>query len=50
LVGFVVESLGDNNRSPFIITNYEIVDIYDLEVNFKAEFNASNKDLYQGGK
>ena len=50
LVGFVVDSLGDNNRSPFIIKDYEIVDIYDLEVNFKAEFNASNKDLYQGGK
>ena len=46
LVGFVVDSLGDNNRSPFIIKDYEIVDIYDLEVNFKAEFNASNKDLY----
>ena len=50
LVGFVVDSLGDNNRSPFIIKDYEIVDIYDLEVNFKAEFNASNKDLYQGAK
>lgn len=47
LVGFVVESLGDNNRSPFIIKDYEIVDIYDLEVNFKAEFNASNRDIYK---
>ena len=47
LVGFVVDSLGDNNRSPFIIKDYEIVDIYDLEVNFKAEFNASNRDIYK---
>tara|TARA_Y100000991_G_C21859802_1_gene300399 strand:- start:30 stop:668 length:639 start_codon:yes stop_codon:yes gene_type:complete len=50
LIGFVVESLSGDNRSPFIIRDYELVDIYNLEVNFKAEFNASNKDLYQGGK
>jgi len=46
LIGFVVESLSGDNRSPFIIKDYELVDIYNLEVNFKAEFNASNKDLY----
>lgn len=46
LVGFVVESLSGDNRSPFIIKDYELVDIYNLEVNFKAEFNASNRDLY----
>ena len=46
LIGFVVESLSGDNRSPFIIRDYELVDIYNLEVNFKAEFNASNKDLY----
>lgn len=46
LVGFVVESLSGDNRPPFIIKDYELVDIYNLEVNFKAEFNASNQDLY----
>ena len=49
LIAFIVDSILDNNRSPFIIKDYEIVDIYDLEVNFKAEFNASNRDIYQDG-
>lgn len=49
LIAFKVKSLGDDNRSPFIIQGYEIVDIHALQVNFKAEFNASNRDLYSGG-
>ena len=40
LVGFVVDSLGDNNRSPFIIKDYEIVDIYDL---IKVENNDKHR-------
>jgi len=47
LIGFVVESLENDNRSPFVIRGYEIVDIYNLQVNFKAEFNASNRDIYK---
>jgi len=46
LVGFEVESLGKNNRSPFIISDFEIVDLFDLKVNFKPEFNANNPMIY----
>ena len=46
LIGFEVESLGGSNRSPFRIVDYNIIDIYDMNVNFKAEFNTNNKELY----
>ena len=46
LIGFEVESLGGSNRSPFRIVDYNIVDIYDMNVNFKAEFNTNNRNIY----
>lgn len=46
LIGFEIKSLGGDNKSPFELVNYEIVDLYDLQVNFKAEFNANNSDVY----
>ena len=49
LIGFEVESLGGNNRSPFRIVDYSIVDIYDMNVSFKAEFNTNNKNIYNLG-
>ena len=46
LIGFEVESLGKNNRSPFMVKDFEIVDLFDLKVNFKPEFNANNPMIY----
>jgi hypothetical protein len=46
LIGFEIESLSGDNKSPFKLVNYKIVDLYDLQVNFKAEFNANNSDIY----
>lgn len=46
LIGFEVESKGESNRSPFIIKNFKIIDLYRLKVNLKPEFNASNIELY----
>ncbi len=46
LIGFEIKSLGGDNKSPFELIKYEIVDLYDLQVNFKAEFNANNSDVY----
>jgi hypothetical protein len=50
LIGFEVESLSGNNRSPFRIVSYTIVDIYEMSVQFKAEFNTNNKNLYTLGR
>jgi hypothetical protein len=47
LIGFEVESLGGSNRSPFRIEDYSIVDVYDMNVNFKAEFNTNNRNIYR---
>lgn len=47
LIGFEVESLGQNNRSPFIIKDFKIVDLYSLKVDLKPEFNASNPAIYK---
>ena len=47
LIGFEVESLGRNNRSPFLINDFKIIDLYKLKVNLKPEFNASNPDIYK---
>ncbi|PIT84885.1 hypothetical protein COU37_01345 [Candidatus Micrarchaeota archaeon CG10_big_fil_rev_8_21_14_0_10_45_29] len=46
LVGFEVESKGGDNRSPFIIHNVKILNLYDLKVSLKPEFNANNIDIY----
>ena len=46
LIGFEVLSLGGSNRSPFRIVDYNIVDVYDMNVNFKAEFNTNNRNIY----
>tara|TARA_Y100000748_G_scaffold255148_1_gene221266 strand:+ start:40 stop:216 length:177 start_codon:yes stop_codon:yes gene_type:complete len=34
------------NGSPFRIVDYNIIDLYDINVNFKAEFNTNNKEIY----
>lgn len=47
LIGFEVESLGEHNRSPFIIKDFKIMDLYNLKVNLKPEFNANNPDIYE---
>lgn len=47
LIGFEVESLGGNNRSPFKVNNFKIIDLYDLRVTLKPEFNANNPMIYQ---
>jgi hypothetical protein len=47
LIGFEVESLGGSNRSPFKVIDFTIVDIYEMMVLFKAEFNTSNRFIYQ---
>tara|TARA_B100001142_G_scaffold326847_1_gene383173 strand:- start:219 stop:860 length:642 start_codon:yes stop_codon:yes gene_type:complete len=46
LIGFEVESIDGNNSSPFRIVDYSIVDVYDMNVNFKAEFNTNNRNIY----
>ena len=50
LIGFEVESLGKNNTAPFRINNVKIMDLYDLKVNLKPEFNASNPMIYKSCK
>lgn len=45
LIAFEVESIGKNNRSPFVINNFKIIDLYNLKVNLKPEFNASNIEI-----
>lgn len=46
IIGFETLSLGGDNKSPFKIIGYKIIDTYDLKVNFKAEFNAGNAQVY----
>jgi hypothetical protein len=46
IIGFETESMGGDNKSPFKLINYKIVDLYELKVNFKAEFNAGNLEIY----
>lgn len=46
LLAFQVVSLIDNNQSPFTVVAVKLKDIYDLEVSFKAEFNASNRVVF----
>lgn len=46
LISFEAESLGQENKSPFLINNFKLIDLYDLRVNLKPEFNASNVELY----
>ena len=46
LIGFQTESINVNNRSPFKVVDYAIRDVYNLQVQFKAEFNANNRTLY----
>lgn len=47
LIAFEVESLGKENKSPFIVNGFKMIDLYDLKVNLKPEFNASNIDVYK---
>ncbi len=47
LIAFEVESLGKENKSPFVINNVKVVDLYDLKVSLKPEFNASNIEVYK---
>ncbi|VVB75775.1 Type-2 restriction enzyme MjaV [Candidatus Tiddalikarchaeum anstoanum] len=46
LIGFEVISKGEENKSPFIVKDFTIIDLFDLKVNFKPEFNASNPMMY----
>lgn len=46
IIAFETKSLGGNNTSPFEIVGYKIIDLYNLQIKLKAEFNASNKDVY----
>jgi hypothetical protein len=50
LIGFEVESLSGENKSPFILKDFKIVDLYNLKVNLKPEFNASNPMIYRDCK
>lgn len=46
LIGFEVKSISGENKSPFKLAGYKIIDLYELKVNFKAEFNANNIQVY----
>jgi len=46
IIGFETESLGGDNKSPFRLVSYKLIDLYDLKVKFKAEFNAGNLEIY----
>lgn len=46
LIGFEVESLSGSNRSPFRVVDFTLVDIFNMMVLFKAEFNTSNRFIY----
>lgn len=50
LIGFEVKSLGGKNKSPFVVNSFKIVDLYELKVNLKPEFNASNPMVYKNCK
>jgi hypothetical protein len=47
LIAFEVESLGQENKSPFVVNKVKIIDLYDLKVSLKPEFNASNIEIYK---
>ena len=46
LISFEAEAIEGKNVAPFRIIDFKIVDIYDLTVTFKAEFNTNNKNIY----
>ena len=46
LIGFEAESIDGDNKAPFRLTGYKIIDLYDLKIHFKAEFNANNIEVY----
>jgi hypothetical protein len=46
IIGFETESLGGDNKSPFKLVGYKLIDLYELKVKFKAEFNAGNIEIY----
>ncbi len=48
LIGFNVESKGGENKSPFKIKGVKVLDLYNLKVTLKPEFNANNIDIYAG--
>lgn len=50
IIGFETESLGGDNKSPFKIIGFKIVDVFNLKVKFKAEFNAGNSEIYSLNK
>lgn len=47
LIGFEVESLGQENRSPFMVKAFKIITLYDLKVDLKPEFNTNNPGIYK---
>ncbi len=48
LISFEVKGSGSKeNKSPFKIINFKIIDLYNLEVKFKAEFNTNNPGIYR---
>lgn len=50
IIGFETQSIGGDNKSPFKVIDYKIIDVYNLKVAFKAEFNAGNLELYTPDK
>lgn len=46
IIGFETQSIGGDNKSPFKLIGYKIIDLYNLDVKFKAEFNADNSKIY----
>lgn len=50
LIAFEVESLGKDNKSPFVINDVKILDLYNLKVSLKPEFNANNIAVYRCSK
>lgn len=46
IIGFETQSIGGDNKSPFKLIGYKIIDLYDLDVIFKAEFNVGNNKIY----
>lgn len=47
LIGFEAESLGGENKSPFRINSLKVIDLYNLKVDLKPEFNANNPMIYK---
>ena len=46
IIGFETQCIGGDNKSPFKLIGYKIIDLYDLGIKFKAEFNADNNKIY----